>query len=72
MAEPATVASCGRMKFCPESKISACESDLLDSASCMMGTLEALKLSTNGGVMPGGRILENGLRGGGRFAPAPR
>ena len=50
-------ASCGRMKFWPASKICACDSALLDSASWMTGTLEALKLRTKGGVIPGGRYF---------------
>ena len=45
------------MKFWPRSNICACDSVLLDSASWMTGTLEALKLRTKGGVMPGGRYL---------------
>ena len=50
-------ASCGRMKFWPSSWSCACDNDLLESASCSTGTLEAWKLRTNGGVMPGGRYL---------------
>ena len=45
------------MKFWPESKICACDSALLDSASWMTGTLEALKLRTKGGVIPCGRYF---------------
>ena len=46
MAAPATVASCGRMKFWPSSNNFDCDSVLLESASCRTGTLEALKVST--------------------------
>ena len=35
----------------------ACDNDLLDNASWRTGTLEALKLRTKGGVMPGGQHL---------------
>jgi hypothetical protein len=34
------------MKFCPASKISACDKASLDNASWRIGTLEALKLRT--------------------------
>ena len=39
---PATVVSCGRMKFMARSKSCVCESESLDKASWMIGTLEAL------------------------------
>jgi hypothetical protein len=42
MAAPRTVASCGRMKFCARSNSLVCDTVVLDSASCRIGTLEAL------------------------------
>jgi hypothetical protein len=42
------------MKFSAASKIWVSDIWSLESASCRIGTLEALKLRINGGVMPGG------------------
>ena len=42
------------MKFSAGSKIWVSDIWSLDSASCRIGTLEALKLRISGGVMPGG------------------
>ena len=56
MEAPATVASCMRRMLLPRSKISCSGMVSLDSASCRIGTLEALYESTNGGVVPGGEV----------------
>ncbi len=54
MEAPATDANCGRMKLDASSNSVVSGSDLLDSASWRMGTLEALKLRIVGGVIPAG------------------
>ena len=51
---PATVASWARMNELPKSNSSDSPSLVDDSASCRIGTVEALYLSTSGGVMPDG------------------
>jgi hypothetical protein len=54
IAAPATEANCGRMKLVASSNSVVSESALLESASCRIGTLEALKLRIVGGVTPAG------------------
>ena len=54
IATPRIVTSWGRRKLTPRSKSCCSASPSPDSASCRIGTLEALKLMINGGPMPGG------------------
>ena len=54
MEAPCTVASGIRTKLRPRSKRVSSGSVLLERASCRMGTEEALKRITRGGVVPGG------------------
>src|SRR5579862_9423720 len=56
MAAPGTVANCTRRTLLPISNSSCSGIVSLDSASCRIGTLEALYDRMNGGAVPGGEF----------------